>query len=217
MTKKRAPRRHYSDADVDDIVARRGRGDGWGSIAADYGRSASTLQNVVHKYRGTPVVVVSRACALAECSEIFTAQTSRARYCCRKHQNRDTERRRRGEDISFVECALPECTRKRWVTHCIGELLPRRYCCRSHSEAHTRRLRLGIYERWQQKSPSCEVCGEWAVVDEHHEVFLNNKSDKSSKTHVLCPSCHSKVHCDLVRYENGRFVDRIPAILADLT
>lgn len=134
-------------------------------------------------------------CALIECEETFPFKKGKI-CCCRQHIKRFNGRK--NNPASFIECGLPECHKTILNTK-------RKFCSKQHGDLHSKRHQTGFYERLKSKSPCCEVCGEWRVLDEHHIEFFKGKSNKQSKTVWLCPTHHLAMHRRLAVYDENGF------------
>jgi len=195
--------RHKRLKKFDVAEARKLRSEGWAfsRLGHYFGVSPTT----VHSRIRNADRYFTRNCALPECGQPFKTLDPRQTYCRKKHAKLAGSRALSGIEIKKKACALPECHNEIW---CFKQAA---YCCSDHADLDWRRWRKqqkgqGLYRRLLFRNPHCFVCGEWAVVDEHHVAFSKNKSDKAGITVWLCPTHHMLIHRGLAVIEpNGRY------------
>lgn len=216
MTNPTKTRNYYSDEDVANMRRRRESGEKWRTIGLDYAASAESIREVV-KYRGAiDLPVFHRTCRMPDCGAEFETDVQQQVFCCTEHRSRQLERERKGLIVSHLVCAVPECREQVWALHKPTERSRPRYCCKLHGDLHHRRIKSGMYVRLMTQDITCEVCDEALILDSHHEKFSGSKSDKTSKEHILCPTCHMRIHRGFATYKNGNYVDLTNDILTGL-
>lgn len=155
-------------------------------------------------------VVVTKKCALTECDNVISTHLAHKIGCCRAHMRKAQSRVTAGIVVTKMPCALPECDVLVWVLHKKGAKPTvggtKTFCSRNHAATHVRRQKSGIYARLVSRSPCCEVCGEWRIIDVHHEEFhRQHGSVLHSPIHHLCPTHHYMIHRGLATFHNGKY------------
>lgn len=190
------------------------------SVAASYNTAATNLHRWLKAE--TSVFQTKVPCILVECQNTFSFKPGK-RACCRKHIKRYNARGGPGE---FLPCSLPECDALVLVpTRNSGKLwwCDKNHERRRHSDIHYQRVANGFYERLLTQTSRCvgkgldgNRCKEHCCIDEHHVVFDNKGSDKSSPSINLCPTHHQAIHRGLAAYVNGDYEWLVPDIVSGL-
>lgn len=187
-----------------------------GESLADLSRtfllSRAGVRRRLVKYGGI-CLEVAKKCAFPGCSNVIRTHRRYQKYCCRKHKSLGYMLEHQRCKWVWRECRLPEC-REIFRTHrtLSGKTKQntQNYCCLLHAQRHRMRVKAtggtSIYRAILGVGPSCIVCDESLVVDTHHVVFKNNKSDKESRTIPLCPTHHMALHRGLARYTKHGYV-----------
>ena len=197
VVKRREP------VDIEDIRRLRKAGLSQNKIAHELGVTRMHVRTAL----GAPKYEC--ACILFECGKKFWSK-SISHFCCARHKNRHEGRK--GQNVAWVECGLPECR-----TKLLSVGGAKRWCGRIHHALHRRRLlKWGFYSRILGACPQekCLACGESIILDKHH-VKYKRKSMPGPEV-WLCPTHHMAVHRGLAKVENGVYTSLVPAIFAGL-
>ncbi|MGD9725935.1 MAG: hypothetical protein AB7L09_03225 [Nitrospira sp.] len=174
------------------------------SIGELYGTSYTN----VHRWlsQETSVYQTMVKCILVECDVMFPFKSTKL-ACCRKHIKRYCARGGPGE---LLPCCLPECGELVIVANRSNRAAW--WCSRKHGDIHHQRVRNGFYRRLLSDYQRCEGrdlegnrCSEHICIDEHHTVFTDKGSDKSSPVVYLCSTHHQAIHRGMAVYEGGAY------------